>query len=107
MRKPRAGQVSLALAVFLAELTGAPVLEPSRGEQPKKRLSEQRGKADPPAAGTAGLSTTRSPATTGRAMPAAEVESAGGDVAGVTAEAEGAEGATRRSRMPRTPEPSR
>ena len=62
MPKPPAGRLSLALAVFLAELSGAPVLEAGHGPEVKKRLHEQRKKAAPPVAGSADLPTSHDPA---------------------------------------------
>ena len=61
MPKPPAGRLSLALAVFLAELTGAPILEAGHGPEVKKRLHEPRKKAEPPMAGSAALPTTHDP----------------------------------------------
>ena len=64
MPKPPAGRLSLALAVFFAELTGAPVLGAGHGPEVKKRLHEQRKKAAPPVAGSADLPTSHDPAPT-------------------------------------------
>ena len=61
MAKPPTGRLSLALAVFLAELTGAPILEAGHGSEVKKRLHEQRKKSGPPVAGTAVLPTQQDP----------------------------------------------
>lgn len=63
MPKPPAGRLSLALAVFLAELTGAPVLEAGHGAEVKKKLSEHRKKAAAPVAGSADLPTALDPAS--------------------------------------------
>ena len=69
MPKPPTGRLSLALAVFLSELTGAPILEAGHGPEVKKRLHDQRKKAAPPVAGSADLPTShdRAPAVAARA----------------------------------------
>ena len=62
MPKPPAGRLSLALAVFLAELTGAPVLEAGHSTEVKKKLSEHRKKTAAPVVGSAALPTALDPA---------------------------------------------